>query len=175
MKTSRTTAARLGIPAELVALAGPSADVALLYDLDYLSHAGPRGFRVDDATLASLTRIVEASASSLGSLRYVRAACSTETAAVHRLVLAGTANNTWRAVTGRHGADTCIVGELDHLARTRRMRLVVLVAGDHVFARPVAALRAAGVAVWVVHRPGSLSWRLYRAATSATALPPVSA
>jgi hypothetical protein len=173
MKTSRPTGtARLAIPDELVAVASPSADIAVLYDLDYLSHAGPRGFRVDDVTLASLTRTIEASASSCGTLRYVRAACSTETAAVHRLVLAGAANNTWRAVTGRHGPDACIVGELEHLARTRRMQLVVLVAGDHVYAHPVAALRATGVAVWVIHRPGSVSWRLYRAASSATVLPP---
>lgn len=88
MKTSRPTgSARLAIPTELNAVVSPSADIAVLYDLDYLSHAGPRGFRVDDSTLASLTWIVEASASSCGTLRYVRAACSTETAAVHRLVL----------------------------------------------------------------------------------------
>jgi hypothetical protein len=172
MKTSHATGpARLAIPEELATLASPSADIAVLYDLDYLSHAGPRGFRVDDLTLASLLRTVEASARSSGTLRYVRAACSTETAAVHCLVLAVAANNTWRAVTGRHGADGCIVAELDHLARTRRMRLVILVGGDHVYARPVSALRAAGTAVWVIHRPGSVSWRLYLAASSATALP----
>lgn len=173
MKTSHATGrARLAIPEELVALASPSADVAVLVDLDYLSHAGPRGFRVDDGTLASLLRIVEASAGSCGTLRYVRAACSTETAAAHCLVLAVAANNTWRAVTGRHGADACIAAELEHLTRTRRMRLVVLVAGDHGYARPVSALRAAGIAVWLIHRPGSVSWRLYRAASSATPLPP---
>jgi hypothetical protein len=118
---------------------------------------------------------VEDAASVFGNLRYIRAACSTETAFVHRFVLAGAANNTWQAVTGRDGADARVIEELDHLARTRRMRLVVLVAGEHAYAEPVAALCAAGIAVWVRYRPGSLSWRLYRAATAATPLPPATA
>jgi hypothetical protein len=150
-------------------------DVAVIYDLDYLSHAGPGGARVDDAALAWLTEVVEASASACGRLAYVRAACSTATAFTHRLALAGAANNRWQAAAGRHGADACVVAELHHLARTLRMRLVVLVGGDHAYADPVLVLRSAGVGIWVLYRPGSLSWRLYRAATSATPLPTTTA
>jgi hypothetical protein len=150
-------------------------DVAVVYDLDHLSHSGPGGTRVDNATLTLLTDHIEDAASAFGNLRYIRAACSTETAFVHRFVLAGAANNTWQAVTGRDGADARVIEELDHLARTRRMGLVVLVAGEHAYAEPVAALRAVGIAVWVRYRPGSLSWQLYRAATAATPLPPAPA
>jgi hypothetical protein len=161
----------LAIPAELAAT-GQSGDVAVVYDLDHLSYFGAGGTRVDNATLAALTDLVEDAASALGNLRYIRAACSTETAFIHRFVLSGAANNTWQAVTGRDGADACVIAELDHLAQTRRMRVVVLVAGEHAYADPVATLRSAGIAVWVLYRRGSLSWRLYRAATAATPLPP---
>jgi hypothetical protein len=162
---------RLAIPTELRTTVGRPIGVAVVYDLDYLSHAGPGGDRVDDATLASLTEMVEASASAFGTLSYVRAACSTATASAYRLTLAGAANNRWQAVKGRHGADACVVAELNHLATILRMRLVVLVGGEHAYVAPVLALRAVGVAVWVLYRPGSLSWRLYQAATSATPLP----
>jgi hypothetical protein len=163
--------APLAIPAELRSTAVGPLDVAVIYDLDYLSHSGTGGSRVDDAVLALLTRVIEATASTCGTLCYVRAACSTETAAVHRLSLARAKNNVWQAVAGRHGADARVIAELLHLARTRRMRLVVLVGGDHAYAPSVTALRAADIAVWVLYRPGSLSWRLYQAATSATPLP----
>jgi hypothetical protein len=162
---------RLTVPAELLTTVGRPIDVAVIYDLDYLSHAGRGGTRVDDATLASLTRTIEVAASVCGRIAYVRAACSTATAFVHRLALVGAANNTWQAVTGRHGADVCVVAELDYLVRSLRMRLVVLIAGRRAYAAPVLALRGAGVAVWVLYRSGSLSWRLYQAATSATPLP----
>jgi hypothetical protein len=163
--------APLAIPAELPCAAGRPLDVAVIYDLDYLSHSGRGGGRIDDAALTWLTRIVEATASTCGTLCYVRAACSTETALVHRLSLAGAENNVWQAVAGRDGADARVIAELVHLARTRRMRLVFLVGGDHVYVPSVSALRAAGIAVWILYRPGSLSWRLYQVATSATPLP----
>ncbi len=162
---------RLTIPAELLPGVNRLVDVAVIYDLDYLSHAGPGGARVDNATLVTLARVVEVSAGACGRLSYVRAACSTATANVHRLALVGAANNTWQAVTGRHGADLCVVAELNHLVRTLRVRLVVLVAGENAYVAPVLALRSAGVEVWLLYRPGSLSWRLYQAATSATPLP----
>src|SRR6266542_2384641 len=122
---------RLTIPAELLPGVNRLVDVAVIYDLDYLSHAGPGGARVDNATLVTLARVVEVSAGACGRLSYVRAACSTATANVHRLALVGAANNTWQAVTGRHGADLCVVAELNHLVRTLRVRLVVLVAGEN--------------------------------------------
>jgi hypothetical protein len=172
MKTApRDGRPRLAIPPELLATIGRSIDVAVVYDLDYLSHAGPHGARVDDAAFAVLTEFVETSASACGTLSYVRAACSTKTSSVHRLALLGAANNRWQAVTGRHGVDAWVVAELNHLASTLRIRLVVLVGGEHAYVTPVLALRSAGVAVWVLYRSGSLSWRLYQAATSATPLP----
>jgi hypothetical protein len=174
METIRPTdPAALAVPAELRSTVGRSIDVAVIYDLDYLSHAGRGGARIDDATLASLTRAIEVAASACGKLSYVRAACSTATAFAHRLALVGAANNTWQAVTGRHGADACVVAELEDLVRALRMRLVVLIAGGQAYAAPVLALRDAGVSVWVLYRLGSLSWRLYQAATSATPLPTV--
>lgn len=174
METTHPTGpAAIAVPAELLPTVGRSIDVAVIYDLDYLSHAGRGGARIDDAALAALTGTIEVAASACGRLAYVRAACSTTTAFVHRLALVGAANNTWRAVTGRHGADACVVAELDYLVRALRIRLVVLVAGGRAYAAPVLALRDAGVAVWVLYRSGSLSWRLYQAATSATPLPAV--
>jgi hypothetical protein len=163
--------APLAVPPELLPTAGRSIDVAVIYDLDYLSHAGRGGARIDDATLAALTGTIEVAASACGRLSSVRAACSTTTALVHRLALVGAANNTWQAVPGRHGADACVVAELDNLLRAPRKRLVVLIAGGRAYAAPVLALRDAGVAVWVLYRSGSLSWRLYQSATSATPLP----
>ncbi len=171
MKTPPLADLLLPIPTELAAADGPAPDVAVIYDLDYLSHAGPGGVRVDNATLATLTRVIEGSAKACGALRYVRAGCSTDTAFVHRLALVSAPNNTWQVAARRDGADACVIAELRHLARTRRMRLVILVAGDHAYAAPVADLRAAGIAVWVLYRAGSLSWRLYQVASSATPLP----
>jgi hypothetical protein len=165
--------ASLAVPPELLPTVGRSIDVAVIYDLDYLSHAGRGGTRIDDATLAALTGTIEVAASACGRLCYVRAACSATTAFAHRLALVGAANNSWQAVAGRHGADTCVVAELDNLVRAPRMRLVVLIAGGRAYADPVLALRDVGVAVWVLYRSGSLSWRLYQAATSATPLPAV--
>lgn len=130
---------------------------------------------MDNATLAALTDLVEDAASACGNLRYIRAACSTETAFTHRFALLGATNNTWQALTGRDAADRMVIAELEHLRRIRRMRLVILVAGEHGYAAPVAALRDAGVEVWVLHRCGALSWQLYQAATAATALPPATA
>lgn len=174
METTRPTdPTPLAVPAELLSTVGRSIDVAVIYDLDYLSHGGQGGARIDDATLATLTRTIEVAASACGRLSYVRAACSTTTAFAHRLALVGAANNTWQAATGRHSADACVVAELDYLVRVLRIRLVVLIAGGRAYAAPVLALRGAGVAVWVLYRSGSLSWRLYQAATSATPLPTV--
>jgi hypothetical protein len=171
--TQPTDRAPLAVPAELLAAVGRSIDVAVIYDLDYLSHAGRGGERIDDVSLAALTGTIEVAASACGRLSYVRAACSTTTAFVHRLALVGAANNTWQTVSGHHGADACVVAELVYLVRTLRIRLVVLVAGGRAYAAPVLALRNVGVAVWVLYRSGSLSWRLYQAATSATPLPAV--
>ena len=65
-----------------------------------------------------------------------------------------------RAAHGKDGADLALLGCIAAQNLARRFDRVVIGSGDGIFASPVRMLRAEGVRVQVVSRPGSLAFDL---------------
>jgi hypothetical protein len=63
---------------------------------------------------------------------------------------------------GSDGADKALLAEANPTDIARRFDRLVVASGDHIFVELVKQVRARGVAVIVVYRPGSLSKRLRR-------------
>ena len=70
----------------------------------------------------------------------------------------------YRVRSGPDGADLALLDVLRHENVARRFTHVAIGSGDHLFAEDAAQLRAKGVWVTVVARPGSLSLQLAQAA-----------
>ncbi|GAB3078023.1 hypothetical protein GCM10027053_47980 [Intrasporangium mesophilum] len=78
-----------------------------------------------------------------------------------------------RWARGPDGADQALINEANPAEIGRRFDRLVVASGDHIFEALVKQVRALGVAVLVVHRPGSLSKRLRRSTTTVALEAPV--
>lgn len=76
-----------------------------------------------------------------------------------------------RAASGPDGADLALLAEADAAHVARRFDRVMIASGDHLFAERAMELRARGVRVEVVARPGSLAQSLRRVADVVRLLP----
>lgn len=72
---------------------------------------------------------------------------------------------------GHDGADLVLLENSEAEFVARRFARVVIGSGDGIFTERVLALRAAGVVVEVVSRPGSLAWTLRQAVEAVHLLP----
>lgn len=76
-----------------------------------------------------------------------------------------------RAASGPDGADLSLLAEADPEHVARRFDRVMIASGDHLFTERAIELRARGVRVEVVARPGSLAQSLRRATDVVRLLP----
>jgi hypothetical protein len=79
----------------------------------------------------------------------------------------------WRR--GPDGADKALLAEAEPADIARRFDRLVVASGDHIFEPLLKEVRALGVAVLVVHRPGSLSKHLRRTTTAMALEAPIAA
>ena len=104
----------------------------------------------------------------------MRCAVSTETATHHLAVLTSSGNNQWSVCGGPGGVDHAILEEMNDLVNARlaatapgRKRsvphadLVILVAGDGIYAPPVRRLRLLGIPTWLLVPGRSVAASLY--------------
>jgi hypothetical protein len=78
-----------------------------------------------------------------------------------------------RAASGPDGADLALLGDADPDHVARRFQRVVIASGDHVFTERARELRARGLHVEVLARPGALSHNLRGSADVVRLLPDV--
>lgn len=72
---------------------------------------------------------------------------------------------------GIDGADNALISTMVNEPCSWRSDRVILVSGDHAFAEGVSQLRAQGIHVTVMARPGTLSYELARVASRVVWLP----
>ena len=155
----------------------PAESTALLLaiDVDALSHRGLSD-RLTTRQMAIALGLAETYADCRGPVKRVRYACSTKTSDCHAPLVWSARPNTWAARRGIDGADAVIRDELHGWVAAQQHgkgRGVVLVANDHAYAGPVAALTQAGIPVWLIapraNRP-TLSAALASVSTTVTYL-----
>lgn len=172
----------LPLPLELPDGLGPLR-VLQLTDADAVSHGLVDGTSFERASTEAVRfclDLVRVAARGLDPQARIRCAASSKTAALHRDVLTTSGNNQWAIRQGLDGADHALLEELGALINARMMatrptgrkrpgrvfNLIILVAQDEIYSRPVRQLRLMGIPCWLVVPGRYVAASLYSAATA---------